>query len=165
MSDMPKVVNYVQVCDGVCALCGGVTKNLYCINLACPAIKGPVVSTYMSIRCACGNPVAESCVSCIEGDYQAAHPECTTCCPLPVRAAELESRMAERDAEGISRWGWVTVSSASMGALFDELKSLRTQLTEATRVAKYETDRASESDQARVRAEEALEKRQNDEGE
>lgn len=35
--------------------------------------------------CECGDPSATSCASCIVADYQAQHPSCVTCCPLPAR--------------------------------------------------------------------------------
>ena len=38
-------------------------------------------------RCECGSPRSLSCADCIVSEYQAAHPDCQTCCPTAPRAA------------------------------------------------------------------------------
>lgn len=43
--------------------------------------------------CDCGAPRATSCVGCLQAEYQAAHPDCASCCPPA--APILEEREAE----------------------------------------------------------------------
>lgn len=55
--------------------------------------------------CECGDPSAMSCVSCIVADYQAQHPSCTTCCPLPYREAATPPARAGEPSEAIVEAG------------------------------------------------------------
>jgi len=56
----------------------------------------PVVAALLDAerpRCDCGGAVTV-CADCAVADYQAQHPDCTTCCPAPPEDERVEPKEA-----------------------------------------------------------------------
>jgi hypothetical protein len=62
--------------DG-CGMCGSIPHSTTCYV----GKMAVLLSSSDGSRCDCGAALT-MCADCVIGDYQAAHPECVTCCPV-----------------------------------------------------------------------------------